>query len=238
MKDQVDVLREQFHQYSRYGVELGDIRTRINELETTREDMMGDILRQQQLHSFSVTSNESVEFITTNNVAQPISDSLDTLTITNVSQAVNESLDTLNVTNVSQANNQLDETLVLPTRVPLVSLGGSEQPGLETSLLVGQPEAQAEPDVDSVQLDEKETSEESQGTEATTHPLTERTLEDRDSLDGDTFSQDERIKNIEDWNFSSVQTVDDKSIDEVTSYQHFFKALTICFVVGSSKTIN
>ena len=77
------MLREQFHQYSRYGVELGDIRTRINELETTREDMMGDILRQQQLHSFSVTSNESVEFITTNNVAQPISDSLDTLTITN-----------------------------------------------------------------------------------------------------------------------------------------------------------
>ena len=93
-------MREQFHQYSRYGVELGDIRTRINELGTTREDMMGDILRQQQLHSFSVTSNESVEY----------------LTITNVSQA-NESLDTPTNANVSQAYNQLDETLVFPTQV-------------------------------------------------------------------------------------------------------------------------
>ena len=93
-------MREQFHQYSSYSGELGDIRTRINELETTREDMMGDILRQQQLHSFSVTSNESVEF----------------LTVTNVSQA-NESLDTPTITNVSQSNNQLDETLVFPTQV-------------------------------------------------------------------------------------------------------------------------
>ena len=69
-------------------------------LRATREDMMGDILRQQQLHSFSVTSNESVEY----------------LTITNVSQA-NESLDTPTNANVSQANNQLDETLVFPTQV-------------------------------------------------------------------------------------------------------------------------
>ena len=96
----MDVLREQFHQYSSYSGELGDIKTRINELETTREDMMGDILRQQQLHSFSVTSNESVEY----------------LTVTNVSQA-NESMDTPTITNVSQANNQLDETLVFPTQV-------------------------------------------------------------------------------------------------------------------------
>ena len=100
MKDQMDVLREQFHQYSSYSGELGDIKTRINELETTREDMMGDILRQQQLHSFSVTSNESVEF----------------LTVTNVSQA-NESLDTSIINNISKANNQLDETLVFPTQV-------------------------------------------------------------------------------------------------------------------------
>ena len=61
---------------------------------------MGDILRQQQLHSFSVTSNESVDFIT----------------VTNVSQA-NDSLDTTAITNLSQANNQLDETLVFPSQV-------------------------------------------------------------------------------------------------------------------------
>ena len=61
---------------------------------------MGDILRQQQLHSFSVTSNESVDF----------------LTVTNVSQA-NESLDRTTIANLSQANNQLDETLVFPTQV-------------------------------------------------------------------------------------------------------------------------
>ena len=100
VKDQLDVLREQFHQYSSYSGELGDIKTRINELETTREDMMGDILRQQQLHSFSVTSNESVDF----------------LTVTNVSQ-VNESPDKTTIANLSQANNQLDETLVFPSQV-------------------------------------------------------------------------------------------------------------------------
>ena len=61
---------------------------------------MGDILRQQQLHSFSVTSNESVDF----------------LTVTNVSQA-NESLDRTTIANLSQANNQLDETLVFPSQV-------------------------------------------------------------------------------------------------------------------------
>ena len=96
----MDVLREQFHQYSSYSGELGDIKTRINELETTREDMMGDILRQHQLHSFSLTSNESVDF----------------LTVTNLGQA-NESLDTPTMANLSQANNQLDETLVFPSQV-------------------------------------------------------------------------------------------------------------------------
>ena len=61
---------------------------------------MGDILRQHQLHSFSLTSNESVDF----------------LTVTNLGQA-NESLDTPTMANLSQANNQLDETLVFPSQV-------------------------------------------------------------------------------------------------------------------------
>ena len=193
----MDVLREQYHKYSRYSVELGDIKTRINELETTREDMMGDILRHQQLQSFnSVTSNESVEFIATN-----------------VSQAVNESTDFLNMTNVSQTNNQLDETLVLPPQVQLECLREHEAPSERQTIklqLVGQAEEGSVP--------EEEKEEESHGTEVTTHPLTARTLEDRDSLDGDSISQDERVRNIEDWNFSSVQTVDDKSVDEVRSY--------------------
>ena len=198
----MDVLREQYHKYSRYSVELGDIKTRINELETTREDMMGDILRHQQLQSFnSVTSNESVEFIAT----------------TNVSQAVNESTDFMNMTNVSQTNNQLDETLVLPPQVQLECLREHEEPSERQTIklqLVGQADTEGQAEDGSVPEEEKE--EESHGTEVTTHPLTARTLEDRDSLDGDSI-QDERVRNIEDWNFSSVQTVDDKSVDEVRS---------------------
>ena len=201
----MDVLREQYHKYSRYSVELGDIKTRINELETTREDMMGDILRHQQLQSFnSVTSNESVEFIAT----------------TNVSQAVNESTDFLNMTNVSQTNNQLDETLVLPPQVQLECLREHDEPLERQTLklqLVGKAGTEDQAEDDSVPEDEKDGGEESHGTEVTTHPLTARTLEDRDSLDGDSISQDERVRNLEDWNFSSVQTVDDKSVDEVRS---------------------
>ena len=212
----MDVLREQFHQYSSYSGELGDIKTRINELETTREDMMGDILRQQQLHSFSVTSNESVDFIT----------------VTNVGQA-NDSLDTTAITNLSQANNQLDETLVFPSQVrtkynkmsrdesddvlgqvPLESSSGDphSQVGRETLTLL----AQSGPDT--VQEDEREDSEveETEGTITTsTHPLTARTSEDKDSLDGEESEGERRFRNIEEWNFSSVQTVDEKSVDEV-----------------------
>merc|ERR1719471_2143189 len=160
---------------------------------------MGDILRHQQLQSFnSVTSNESVEFIATN-----------------VSQAVNESTDFMNMTNVSQTNNQLDETLVLPPQVQLECLREHEEPSERQTIklqLVGQADTEGQTEDGSVPEEEKE--EESHGTEVSTHPLTARTLEDRDSLDGDSISQDERVRNIEDWNFSSVQTVDDKSVDE------------------------
>ena len=52
-------------------------------------------------------------------------------------------------------------------------------------------------------------------TTMSTHPLTARTSEDKDSLDGEDIEVGRRFRNIEEWNFSSVQTVDEKSVDEV-----------------------
>ena len=84
--------------------------------------------------------------------------------------------------------------------------------GRETITLL----AQSGPD--SVQEDERAESEleETEGiTSTSTHPLTARTSEDKDSLDGEESEVQRRFRNIEEWNFSSVQTVDDKSVDEV-----------------------
>ena len=72
--------------------------------------------------------------------------------------------------------------------------------------------------LDSVEEDERAESEleETEGiTSTSTHPLTARTSEDKDSLDGEESEVQRRFRNIEEWNFSSVQTVDDKSVDEV-----------------------
>ena len=84
--------------------------------------------------------------------------------------------------------------------------------GRETITLL----AQSGPD--SVQEDEREEAEveETEGiTTTSTHPLTARTSEDKDSLDGEESETERRFRNIEEWNFSSVQTVDEKSVDEV-----------------------
>ena len=70
----------------------------------------------------------------------------------------------------------------------------------------------------SVQEDEREESElEELEEENSTQPtLTARTSEEKDSLDGEEESEaGRRFRNIEEWNFSSVQTVDEKSLDEV-----------------------
>ena len=57
--------------------------------------------------------------------------------------------------------------------------------------------------------------EETETITTSTHPLTARTSEDKDSLDGEESEGERRFRNIEEWNFSSVQTVDEKSVDEV-----------------------
>ena len=101
----------------------------------------------------------------------------------------------------------------------------------------GQPHLEVEREslalVASVQEDEREESElgeleDTEGTTTTsTHPLTARTSEEKDSLDGEDSEgceTERRFRNIEDWNFSSVQTVDEKSIDEVGFPSLFYPA--------------
>ena len=66
---------------------------------------------------------------------------------------------------------------------------------------------------------------ETEGTITTsTQPLTARSSEDKDSLDGEDSEAERRFRNIEEWNFSSVQTVDEKSIDEVGFPSLFYPA--------------
>ena len=89
--------------------------------------------------------------------------------------------------------------------------------GRETLTLL----AQSDPDtVQEDEREEEEVEETSEGltttsTTMSTHPLTARTSEDKDSLDGEDIEVGRRFRNIEEWNFSSVQTVDEKSVDEV-----------------------
>ena len=95
-------------------------------------------------------------------------------------------------------------------QVPLECSSG--QPNLEVGrealVLVAQSGAA------SVQEDEREESELEE--EGSTQPtLTARTSEEKDSLDGEDSEAGRRFRNIEEWNFSSVQTVDEKSVDEV-----------------------
>ena len=88
----------------------------------------------------------------------------------------------------------------------------------------------------SVQEDEREESElEELEEENSTQPtLTARTSEEKDSLDGEEESEaGRRFRNIEEWNFSSVQTVDEKSLDEVGFITH--PAVSLLSPVGSSE---
>ena len=90
VKDQVDVLREQGHTFTRYTTDISDIRSRLVMLEQGKEDMLGEMLvtHSTRPHNMSVISNDS-----------------------------RDSIDNIYVTNVSQTNNQLDETTVLPSQV-------------------------------------------------------------------------------------------------------------------------
>ena len=51
VKDQVDVLREQGQRCCAYQEQLGQLRTRLLELETNRVDIMGEILTQENTAS-------------------------------------------------------------------------------------------------------------------------------------------------------------------------------------------
>ena len=119
-------------------------------------------------------------------------------------------------------------------QVPLESSSGDPhlEVGRETLTLL----AQSGPD--SVQKDEREDSEveETETITTSTHPLTARTSEDKDSLDGEESEGERRFRNIEEWNFSSVQTVDEKSVDEVCFLTSLGRAVSQLFpTIGSSE---
>ena len=79
--------------------------------------------------------------------------------------------------------------------------------------------------------DEREEEEVEEGIITTsTQPLTARSSEDKDSLDGEEIEAERRFRNIEEWNFSSVQTVADKSVDEVCCFDEIIRSSFIFFI--------
>ena len=167
-------------------------------------------------------------------------DSLDNVLMTqNMSVTSTDSIDVY-VTNVSQANNQLDETTVLPSQMSIESsLGCMDdskliKPVVQQDILVCHSDAKE-------MLEDENDEEISESTETDpTHPLTYRSQEDipeensehSTKIDIDNArhrvglkliqskaclitllqpNDEGHLRDVEDWNFSSVATIDDKS---------------------------
>jgi len=126
VKDQVDVLREQVHTSARFSQDIGEIKSRVSELERGQETEVGDLgplVTQPPMLGASL------------NLSMTSRDSRDSVVDT-------EEVDF--AANVSQTNNQLDETTVLPTQVQVDSpeyslnetIGNIIEPKIQHEILV------------------------------------------------------------------------------------------------------
>ena len=122
--------------------------------------------------------------------------------------------------NMSQRNNQLDETTVMPSQVSLdVSIGCADsieniidmnQPRMEQEILAAT--ANDEDDHDKIVIEPDDVTEDNSAATDTepTHPLTARSVSDHE--DEHDIVNESHLRDVEDWNFSSVATIDSHSL--------------------------
>ena len=200
VKDQVDILRENSHHWSRYGTEVGDIRSRLVMLETQGHS------ESIYLSNMSQTNNQLDE-----TTVLPSQVSLD------VSIGCAESFE--NIIDMSQP--RVEQEILAATANDDHEQHAANHETIEASHDQDQDTLAATNDhepLSSIKADDHDaevTEEISAATDTEpTHPLTARTLDhDEDHAEWSVDDKDGgHLRDVDEWNFSSVATIDDHSI--------------------------